>query len=166
MHCGAIGVEIEFDFIDHKLDMRTSDGRTHNLPLEPRSVASFYEMTMAALSDLGLHVATSRAQLKVLEAIPFALDNQHCAYDADAAHRFWLMLAGIASRDGPLPFSVHRQGQPRAFLLGRGRPRGDALFGPTCPKASRRCPELRRLGASTRLQPRSEQLRFLARRRR
>jgi hypothetical protein len=35
------GLEIEFDFVDHVLDLRATDGDRRQVPLEPRSVASF-----------------------------------------------------------------------------------------------------------------------------
>jgi hypothetical protein len=92
MHAGGRGLEIEFDFIHHTLDLRTSDGQTRSLPLEPRSVASFYEETMAAVDDLGVHVHVLARPVELLEAIPFARDTKHSAYDAAAAHRFWLAL--------------------------------------------------------------------------
>src|SRR5215470_13016501 len=38
---------MEFDFIDHQLVIRTSDGIRRPLPLESRSVASFYRDVMA-----------------------------------------------------------------------------------------------------------------------
>src|SRR6202171_5870386 len=37
MHAGSTGLEIEFDLIDHVLDLRTSDGRHRHVTLEPRS---------------------------------------------------------------------------------------------------------------------------------
>src|SRR5438309_10693067 len=52
MHAEDPGLEMEFDFVDHRLGLRTSDGATHDIALEPRSVASFYHATMAALDDL------------------------------------------------------------------------------------------------------------------
>jgi hypothetical protein len=75
MHAGDLGLEMEFDLVDHLLEVRTTDGLSGQVTLEPRSVASFYEATMA-----------------VLEAIPFARDEQHRSYDAAAVHRFWLAL--------------------------------------------------------------------------
>src|SRR5512133_745091 len=35
---GDTAVDIEFDFIDHELTIRTSDGRLERLALEPRTV--------------------------------------------------------------------------------------------------------------------------------
>ena len=46
-------VEIEFDFIDHKLEIRTSTGEGRALPLTAQTVSAFYHSYLAALSDLG-----------------------------------------------------------------------------------------------------------------
>src|SRR6202049_1543340 len=82
MHAGPTGLEIEFDLIDPVLDLRASDGRHRHVTLEPRSVASFYEATMAALDELGVHVNILPRPVEVAESIPFAQDEQHHAYDA------------------------------------------------------------------------------------
>jgi hypothetical protein len=92
MHAGSTGLEIEFDLIDHVLDLRTSDGRNRQVKLEPRSVASFYAATMAALDELGVHVNILPRPVEVLESIPFPEDEKHHAYDAAAVQRFWLAL--------------------------------------------------------------------------
>jgi hypothetical protein len=92
MHAGGRGVEIEFDFIDHVLDLRTTDGGRRRVALEPRSVASFYAATMAALDELGVTVRLFARPSEVVDAIPFDQDELHRAYDADAARRFWLLL--------------------------------------------------------------------------
>src|SRR5262245_62841027 len=41
--------EAEFDFVDHRLVVRTSDGRRETLPLEPQTVAQFYGRYLDAL---------------------------------------------------------------------------------------------------------------------
>ncbi|MGA8679214.1 MAG: DUF5996 family protein [Acidimicrobiales bacterium] len=92
MHTGSRGLEIEFDFVDHVLDLRTSDGQTRRVALEPRSVADFYGATMAALDSLGVKVTILARPVEVPEAIAFAEDERHCSYDAAAVHRFWLAL--------------------------------------------------------------------------
>jgi hypothetical protein len=92
MHAGGRGLEIEFDFIDHLLVLRTSDGQRATVALEPRSVASFYGATMAALDDLGVPVSIFGRPVEIPEAIPFAEDEKHHSYDAGAAQRFWLAL--------------------------------------------------------------------------
>jgi hypothetical protein len=92
MHSGARGLEIEFDFVDHMLELRTTDGARRRVALEPRSVASFYAATLAALEGIGVDVTVHRRPSEVVEAIPFDLDEVHRSYDADAARRFWLAL--------------------------------------------------------------------------
>jgi hypothetical protein len=92
MHAGERGIEIEFDFIDHRLVLRTTVGDVRVVALEPRSVASFYDETMAALCELGVHVEILARPVEITEAMPFAGDVEHHAYDAEAVHRFWLAL--------------------------------------------------------------------------
>jgi hypothetical protein len=95
MHTGGRGLEIEFDLVDHVLDCRTSDGRSAQVRLEPRSVASFYTATVDALGELGVQVRILARPVEVVEAIPFAEDERHRSYDAEAVHRFWLALVQV-----------------------------------------------------------------------
>src|SRR5436190_6583579 len=45
---------IEFDFLDHQLWIRASDGATRALRLEPRTVADFYREVMTLLREMAL----------------------------------------------------------------------------------------------------------------
>ena len=92
MHAGGRGIEIEFDFVDHLLELRTSDGRRRQVALQPRSVASFFAATMTALDELDVRVRVLPRPMEVTNAIPFVEDEVHHSYDRDAAHRFWLAL--------------------------------------------------------------------------
>src|SRR5579871_3335278 len=49
MHDGGLGVEMEFDFIAHRLDVRTTEGDVRSVLLEPGSIADFYAATFTAL---------------------------------------------------------------------------------------------------------------------
>jgi len=84
--------DIEFDLHDHQLVIRTSDGATGKVALEPKSVAAFYAETMDELADLGLQTRIRARPNEVEPAIPFALDTEHAAYDAGSAHLFWGQL--------------------------------------------------------------------------
>jgi Family of unknown function (DUF5996) len=95
MAAGDVGLEIEFDFVDHVLDLRTSSGTSRQVELAPRSVADFYQATMAALADLGLSPKIWTRPQEVVEAIPFAEDTQHHSYDPEAVNQFWLALVQI-----------------------------------------------------------------------
>ncbi|MEU8608541.1 DUF5996 family protein [Actinoplanes sp. NPDC048791] len=86
------GFEIEFDFLDHQLHLRTTDGRSRSVALEPKSVAVFYRQTMAALAELGVATTIHAVPNEVERAIPFAEDEVHDAYDREAAQLFWRQL--------------------------------------------------------------------------
>ena len=53
--------EIEFDFIGHKLVIRTSEGDVRTLELAPRTVADFYAEVMGTLAALKIDVQHSSA---------------------------------------------------------------------------------------------------------
>jgi hypothetical protein len=84
--------QIDFDFVDHRLIVATSDGRSASLALAPRSVAAFYRGLMGALDGLGLPVKIVAKPNEVPDPIPFDRDDLHRAYDAEYAHRFWRAL--------------------------------------------------------------------------
>lgn len=92
MPFGAQGIEIEFDFHRHVLEIRTTGGDERQVRLEPRSVADFYTETMARLSELGMRVTIMPRPVEVPVAIPFPDDDTHASYDREYAHRFWLSL--------------------------------------------------------------------------
>src|SRR4051794_26013112 len=85
-------LEIEFDFIAHRLLVRTSRGDEGILALEPRSVADFYEELLDLMRGIGVHVAINPMPNEVPDPIPFPEDQVHASYDADAVHRFWRVL--------------------------------------------------------------------------
>ncbi len=95
MHAGDLGLGMEFDFIEHRLEIRASDGTTRQVRLERQSVASFYAATMSALGSLGVRPSILARPVEVPEAIPFEKDVVHAQYDPIAAHRFWSALVSI-----------------------------------------------------------------------
>ncbi|HVG43383.1 MAG TPA: DUF5996 family protein [Longimicrobium sp.] len=84
--------EVAFDFVDHLLVARTSDGDTRTLPLEARPVADFYRDYVAMLGSLGLDVHIRPHPSEIDGAIPFPDDRVHAAYDPDAAQRCWRVM--------------------------------------------------------------------------
>jgi len=84
--------EIEFDFLAHRLEIRTADGGLGGFPLVPQSVAAFYRRLFAELETLGIRVAIHKKPNEVSDPIPFDRDEQHASYDADFANRFWRAL--------------------------------------------------------------------------
>jgi Family of unknown function (DUF5996) len=84
--------EVQFDFIDHVLVLRTDDGLTKTLPLAPRSVADFYDEFMALLRSAEIQVKIWKMPVEVPAPIPFDQDFVHASYDAEYAHGFWQIL--------------------------------------------------------------------------
>jgi hypothetical protein len=80
---------IDFDFVDHALVIRSSEGPTRSFALEPMTVARFYERTMTALAELGIEVHIFERPVEVVEAIPFDQDRTHASYDAAVVQRVW-----------------------------------------------------------------------------
>jgi Family of unknown function (DUF5996) len=84
--------QVEFDFIDHILWLRTSEGQQRELTLKPMPVAQFYCEFVRLLSELGINAHISEIPNEIIEAIPFSQDVTHASYDRDFAHRFWRVL--------------------------------------------------------------------------
>jgi hypothetical protein len=89
MHAGARALELEFNFLDDVLALRTTEGELRTVALESRSVASFYDETMSHLADIGVPVRIFDRPNEVPVAIPFGEDTRPREYDADAARRYW-----------------------------------------------------------------------------
>jgi hypothetical protein len=87
--------EIEFDFLDQRLHIRTSEGSHRDVTLAAKTVAQFYAETMSALTDLGLPTRIRAAPNEVDPAIPFAEDDRHATYDPLAAQLFWRQLLQV-----------------------------------------------------------------------
>ena len=84
--------QIDIDFVDHRLIIRDSDGRTGGFALEPRSVAWFYARFMKELAGLDLRVRVYPRPCELPDNVRFYQDETHCAYDPIYANRFWRIL--------------------------------------------------------------------------
>jgi hypothetical protein len=84
--------DIEFDFVDHVLGVRHSNGSQRSVRLAAKPVAEFYGETRSALDGLGIESEIVARPNEVDTAIPFAEDFQHASYDPDAARAFWQQL--------------------------------------------------------------------------
>jgi hypothetical protein len=89
--------EVQFDFIDHKLDIMTTAGEIRSLPLVPRTVADFYAEFMEMIHSLGINVRIWRMPVEVPNPIRFDQDRTHASYDPEYAHRFWRILVTVDS---------------------------------------------------------------------
>ena len=92
---GGQSFEIEFDFIDHVLSIRKSDGMTRTVKLEPKSVAVFYAEFMATLQAMGIEVRIWTMPVEIESPIAFDKDTVHASYDPAWALRFWRVLVHV-----------------------------------------------------------------------
>jgi hypothetical protein len=92
---GRLTLDIEFDFIDHALVMRRSDGARRTIPLRPQSVAAFFQEYEAALATLGVGAKLWPMPVEVEHPIRFTEDEEHAAYDPVYAQRWWTALTQI-----------------------------------------------------------------------
>jgi hypothetical protein len=89
---GSEAFEIEFDFIEHQLEIRSSTGQRKSIALKPESVAVFYEQVLTTLRGMGFDVAINPKPQELPNPILFDRDRQHASYDPEYAHRFWRIL--------------------------------------------------------------------------
>lgn len=92
MPAGERGFQIDFDLLDHRLEVEVTDGTRRSMGLASMPVADFYGQLMGALDDLGLTTPIWTMPVELADAIPFDLDQDHTAYDPVHATAFWRAL--------------------------------------------------------------------------
>jgi hypothetical protein len=110
-HAGGT-FDIIFDFVDHRLRIAASDGRTEGFALAPMSVADFYAAFMRCLRRLGIDVHIWTMPSEIEDAVPFDQDRRHAQYDPDYAGRFSQALLQ----------SVRVMNEFRARFIGKASP--------------------------------------------
>ena len=133
MPAGDAAVEIELDFVDHRLRVRTSDGRSGRLPAaRPAGVRALLRATCSPRSSerRRRRSRSSRGRSTSATARRSPRTPTHDRYDADAVERFWRILRLTDARAGALRLALQRQGEPGPALLAQLRPRPRALLGP------------------------------------
>jgi hypothetical protein len=89
---GSRVFDMEFDFVEHKLVIRTNDPATRTIALAPRSVADFYKEFMSVLRSLGINAEIWKMPVEVPDPIPFDQDTTHASYDPEYVGRLWRIL--------------------------------------------------------------------------
>jgi len=89
--------EIQFDFVHHKLILRTSNDAHLTIALAPRSVADFFREFMCALASLVIPVKIWKMPVEIPDPIAFDQDTKHVSYDPEYANRFWRILVSCES---------------------------------------------------------------------
>jgi hypothetical protein len=89
---GDDNFECEFDFIDHVLAIRKSDGSSRTVKLAPKSVAVFHAEFMAALHALAMDVHIWTMPVEIPNPVAFDKDAVNASYDPAYVARFWRAL--------------------------------------------------------------------------
>jgi hypothetical protein len=88
--------QIDLDLLDHRVIVQADDGASGGFALEPMPVKAFHVRLLDELARLRLPVRIHGRPNEIPDVIPFAEDDVHRAYDADAVHRFWRATAQAA----------------------------------------------------------------------
>jgi hypothetical protein len=83
---------IAFDFLDHQLEIATSDHEQRTLPLAPRPVADFYRELMDALEQMRLPSRIWPMPVEIPSPIRFDRDTAHQSYDREYVERWWRIV--------------------------------------------------------------------------
>ncbi|MCY7377290.1 MAG: DUF5996 family protein [Pyrinomonadaceae bacterium] len=88
--------EIEFDFIEHRLNIRTSDGKEKSFALEDGlTVADFYRQVFESLAALGIEAKIWAVPYETPSKIPFAEDTENKSYDKEYVEKFHRVLVSV-----------------------------------------------------------------------
>ena len=90
---GAGALDMEFDFVEHVLRLRTTDGRTATIALAPKSVARMRSEIFGELEALGVPARIWNVPVEIEDPIPFDRDETHRSYEREPVERFWRILA-------------------------------------------------------------------------
>jgi len=92
---GGRAFEINFDFLDHQLNIQSNNDVQRLVPLAPRTVSDFYRAVLENLHELGIDISIYTTPSEIANAVPFELDTDHHHYNPDYAARFWRALVQI-----------------------------------------------------------------------
>jgi len=98
MPLGARTFAIDFDFVDHRVDVYDGEGGWRVVELGPRPVADFYRDLLAELAALDIRLAINDLPSEIRrEVIPFRLDRTHASYDRAAVEKWFAMVRATAT---------------------------------------------------------------------
>lgn len=89
------GIEIRFDFHEHKVVGTCGNGRMASFALGPTTVAAFRANFAKLITDLGGTPTFNDTPNEVPDPVPFSEDHRDRPYDRDAVQRYHQALVGI-----------------------------------------------------------------------
>ena len=92
---GHESFQIDFDFLQHELVIRSASGGVGRIRLEPQPVSAFYASVMTRLTELGLPVRIHARPNETPSPIAFGDDHVPRAYDRESVTRYWRALLQV-----------------------------------------------------------------------
>jgi len=89
------GIEIRFDFLEHRVVGTCGNGRSAMFDLGPSTVAAFRANFVQLITDLGGNPSFSDTPNEVPDPVPFSEDHRDRPYDRDAVARYHQALVAI-----------------------------------------------------------------------
>lgn len=93
--------QLDFDFINHQLQLKTSTGDTSSIDLKKLSVAGCYKQVLDALREAGIQADIYPVPNELEDPIPFHKDETHATYKPEhavALHQAFLRVHDIFTR--------------------------------------------------------------------
>jgi hypothetical protein len=91
----AGGMEVAFDFVDHRVTAQSEDGASGSFALTPMSVAEFHRQFVSLIDQVGGTARFHGRPNELADAVPFDNDERPRPYDAAAVRRFHRALLRV-----------------------------------------------------------------------
>lgn len=112
---GETCLNVDIDFLDHRLICQNSEGMTRGFELGDMSVAQFYEQFMKCIYEFGIRPTFAPLPNEIEDATPFKKDAAHCTYNSEHASKcfqifvrvhnvFQEFRAGFVGKSSPVHF--------------------------------------------------------------
>src|SRR3954465_3346457 len=130
-------VTVDFDFLAHRLNIRSSDGTEAGFALSLRpACADFYADFFAALAEVGVSIDIRSQPFDLGDSPALDRDRVHASYDADAVERYWRTLSStqrvldrfrgsFLGKASPVQVFWHSFDLAHARYSGRPAPQGE-----------------------------------------
>lgn len=89
------GFEVRFDFVDHRLEVLSTNGARETVPLAPMSVADFHAAFIASLEKVGAPSRFHGSPNEVPDPVPFTAQTDPGSYSPGQATAFWRAMVDI-----------------------------------------------------------------------
>lgn len=87
--------QINFDFLDHEMQIVTSKGESNSFSLRDLSVAVCYNNVIDSLLEFGIEVKINTIPNEIADPIPFYKDNKHKEYNPSHASKWHTVLLNV-----------------------------------------------------------------------